>query len=176
MGLSRAALMVRGAPKESMVTLAKNLGLLGPGAAMAREVSDQSEIGEGDYGVCSIGGWGMLFSSSRPYLENELTEALSDISCEHDVFFWLTQSTVAALWFEYHEKGKLRRKWVEAESEVHVNEGSPLAQEPPGLFSGARDEEGIRDELRVLELADEITGVSVASVFETPFDVYASGL
>ncbi len=169
MGLSRSAILVRGSDAPAMERVAVRLGLLAEGTASHKRASDQSEIGSHEVGLAERKGWGLLFLDCRPLLGDDTTAKLSAESKLGEVFFWLTESTTAGLWFENHRDGQLYRKWVEVESEVLENFGAPLPQEPPGFFNSAPDAERERDEYRLLELAEAVTGITTDELFDMPF-------
>lgn len=176
MGLSRSAILVKDASEHEMLEIGGRLGVLAADPVKVRDVEDQADIGYDEFGVACLNGWGVLYSDPSPYFEAEPTLRLSELSASREVFFWLTQSAVAGLWFEYHADGALLRKWVEVESQVHVCEGEPLSQEPIGFFTADPDHEGERDEWKLLEICEATTGVSTELLFGSPFAVYASGL
>lgn len=160
-------------------------GALGAANALGLVPTDLSSSERGSYdvlsesvvGIASISGWGVIFCDSGVFLELEdALGKLSEVSDGRRVFFWLTQSTSGALWFEVHEDGELKRKWLEVEGEVEENEGIPLPQEPDGFFNSDEDEEGVRDEDALFELSDAVTGVKTEEVFACSFAIYPSAL
>lgn len=172
MGLSRCAIYVKGADETELLGLARQLNLIGTGSTESRPAAEQSEIGDDEFGIAVQSGWGVLFLDSGPMLDFEMTPMLSSASIQRQVFMWLTQSTSGGLWFEFHQGGRLARKWVEVEGEVVESFGPPLDQEPPGLFPAVPDTEGERDEWSVLAVAAAMTGISEDQLFSMPFSVF----
>jgi hypothetical protein len=155
-----------------MQRVAKRLGLLADGATAHKRASDQSKIESYELGIAERHGWGLLLLDSEPLLGDDTTSKLASASGGAELFFWLTQSATAGLWFESHSGGRLRRKWVEVESQVLENIGAPLPQEPPGVFNGDPDEEGERDEFKLMALAEAVTGVTTDELFSMPFAAF----
>ncbi len=89
--------------------------------------------------------------------EKNITEKLSSLSKNTNLFMWLNQDVTGALWFEYHDNEKLKRKWVEIEGDVIENIGTPLSKEPKNMFSS--DGCGERDKWSIINLAEKITGI-----------------
>jgi len=176
MAMSRCAILVKNATPADMLRVGLELGVMGANPSKLGLSENQSSIENGEFGVAVANEWGLLFSDSGPYLENVATDLLTELSDTNKIFFWLTQSTTAGLWFELHENGILRRKWVEVESQVIENFGTALPEEPENLFTSEHDQEGERDEFKLLQLAEQVTGLSDELLFTMAFEVYASGL
>ncbi len=172
MGWSRGGLYIESASVNVAKSVALAVGLIDMEAAPLRTVADQSEIARGEVGIATINQWGVVLYDPKWAFAAKATLLFPELSVRQRIFFWLTDSVAAGLWFEMHEAGQMTRRWVESECVVLENYGAELPQEPEGFFSSKPDEEGERDEWAVLSLAHAITGFSENELFSVPFTVY----
>jgi hypothetical protein len=174
--MSYSAVLLSDCDEAGALVAANVLGLIPPDSSSS-ERGSYDVLSESVVGIASVSGWGVIFCDSGVFLglEDALGK-LSEASKGRRLFFWLTQSASGGLWFEAHEDGELKRKWLEVEGEVEENEGTPLPQEPEGFFNSDEDEEGERDEDALFELSDAVTGVSTEEVFACSFAIYPSAL
>ena len=168
--MNRCAILVEKANAGKLFDIGVSLGILTTESKNLKSDCDQSELNDNDVGIAEIDGWGVLFTDCLPFLEQE--PKLSRFSENTKIFFWLTESTSAGLWFEYHVNGVLIRKWIEIESKVLVNEGDALVEEPVGFFTSEDDEDGERDEWKIVDLAEKVTKVPSEKLFSDIFDIY----
>ncbi len=180
MGMNYGAVLLSDCKEKDISGIAEILGIIPPNTKSCGQGSCDS-LSESLVGITNISGWGVILCDSGIFIEREeivenLSENLSTVSKECRLFFWLTQSVTGGLWFEYYENGESRRKWLEMEGEVIENEGIPLPQEPEGFFNGEEDEEGERDEEKLLELADAVTGITTEEIFASTFTLYRNAL
>ena len=171
MELNRCAIYLSHADVADALQFLVRGSLLPETIGEPRQVHDQSEIGDEEFGVTKEGDWVIVFADTAHFLDGETLGLLKEWSKSRDIFMWLAQSTTAGMWFEMWRDGQLMRKWVEIEGVVEENTGTELPQETPGYFDGSSREDG-RDEWSTSILAGEITGVTITRIFEMPFSVY----
>jgi hypothetical protein len=92
------------------------------------------------------------------FLNEGLSKRLASLSKRGKIFCILAESTTGGLGFELHEGGRELRRWLEVEGVVDANEGSPLQEEPAGVFTRERNF------WAAVTLAGLVTGTSWDSV------------
>lgn len=170
--MNQCMIILKNADVNQLLDLVKVLGVLTKSNEQIESDSDPMSLEENQIGIAQIGDWGVLVSGCYLFLEKEATPILTSFSDNTKVFFVLTESTSAGLWFEYHVNGELIRKWVEVESEVAVNFGEALPQEPGNFFTSEPDEEGDRDEWKLFDLCEKVTQVSTEKLFNNTYEIY----
>ncbi len=176
MGMNYGAILLSNCKEKELLGIAEILGIVPPNTKSCGQGSCDS-LSESLIGITNISDWGVILCDSNIFMEREeIIENLSTASRERRLFFWLTQSVTGGLWFEYHENGKSKRKWLEIEGKVIENEGAPLPQEPEDFFNEDEDEEGERDEEKIFELVDAVTGITTKDIFACTFTLYKNVL
>ena len=136
-------------------------------------VKDQKEIGkiyfdepidDLEVAIGKINNWTFLWSNIKLILKmdlDELSDKLTTLSIQNGhIFLWFYESVSGGLHFEFHENGLLLRKWTEVGNEVVQNIGEKIQQESSDIFNSECDEEGTRDEWKVVELMEAISDLS----------------
>jgi len=167
-------ILIKISDRDFILQLAIELGVLNKNFDKISSSSNPLNLNIKEIGIAQFGEWCVLVLDCNPFLESEATTVLTKYSNNTEIFFLLTESTSAGLWFEYHVNGQLIRKWVEVESQVAVNMGEPLKQEPYEFFTSEPDEEGERDEWKLFELCEKVTQICAEKLFSNCLTVYMS--
>lgn len=170
MGLSLCCVFISVGDDISALEIGQRLGILSATAKNIGQVNGALALGDRVLGVGRSGDWVLVCGHSGLFFGNDPAAALDEISRTGRVFMWLTQSVTGGMWFEFHQDGAMRRRWVQIEGEVMECAGEPLPEEPAGMFSESADED--RDESHVIELGERVTGISFQSILEMELEVY----
>ncbi|WP_343292956.1 hypothetical protein AAHN93_14480 [Vandammella animalimorsus] len=108
-------------------------------------------------GVIDCGNSTVLISDSSQFLCEGFSDFLGFLSKESSVFMLLNQDASGGLWFEFHEKGQMKRQWVMVEGSVHSNVGAPLNALDESVFWGL--DEDACDFWAAVELMEQVTNV-----------------
>lgn len=158
MGLSCGLVMTQKACASHATHVASELSLIARASAPWRHAPLWESGGHGQIAVLELPEWHVVFGDVRPFLEEGLSSRLSSLSKGGRVFCIIAESASGGLGFELHEHGCQVRRWLEVEGVVDANEGSPLPEEPIGLFTSEPDENDDRDFWKAISIAECITG------------------
>lgn len=166
MGLSAGVVYI----SEPNVGLAAavSLGLVRGDALPITSSEDSGFPSDNIVRVASWRDWSAVVAGTEIFIpiEKDLSSSLASLSIGRRVFCWVTQSTAGCVLFEFHDNGKLCRKWSECEGQILEEIGAPLLEEA-GLVDMSTYECGpIHDEWSMLRLAQALVGLSEDEHFE----------
>lgn len=170
MGLSFCCIFVSVEDDISPLEVGQRLGVLSSSAKMTGKVAGVMAIPSGGVALGRFGEWSVVCGNSGLFIRQDHAMALDEISRSGRVFMWLTQSVTGGMWFEFHQGGLTRRRWVQIEGEVMECVGEPLPEEPVGMFTEGVSEDW--DESQVIELGEKVTGIAWEALCGMEFEVY----
>lgn len=109
---------------------------------------------DGVIGIIGHDQWAAAVMEPSAAFDEAFSEYLLTLSRNRDVFMMLTQSSTGGLWFELCRQGQRVRQWIEIESQVVSNTGTPLNAQDAKWFSEQPDEGGERDFWKLVEMAE----------------------
>jgi hypothetical protein len=171
-GLSCGMVFAQRACAPSAAHIASELSLIPRASVPWRKAPLWESSRDGQIAALELSAWHLVFGDVRPFLQDSLSNRLSELSTAGKVFCIITEGTSGGLGFELHEGGRQLRKWLEVEGVVDHNEGIPLKEEPDGIFTGEPDFEGERDFWKAVTVAERIVGVSWDSIHTLQADLH----
>lgn len=160
MGMNCGIVFAQRACAPSAAAIATDLLLISPASPVWRHTPLWESASEGAVALLELQDWHVVLGDVGPFLNEGLSTRLASLSKGGKVFCILAESTSGGLGFELHDGGRQLRRWLEVEGVVDANEGSPLQEEPAGLFTSEPDEDGARDFWAAVTLAEQVTGTS----------------
>lgn len=116
--------------------------------------------------VTDYNDWDFVFLNIEHCFKANFQKKLKKLSKEKPIYMFAVNDTAEALWFEYHNEGKLQRQWISVEYEVQGNMGEYLKEEQtigyPFIDEAYED---VGEEM-FYELIEEITTFDVTTMID----------